>query len=68
LLPNSPAIDAGDDVVVGPPLNLVNDQRGLARKVGRRMDIGAIEYDPTQGRGEVFVVNTLADPELFNLR
>src|SRR5206468_3488574 len=30
----SPAIDAGDDAVTGPPDNLMTDQRGLPRKVG----------------------------------
>jgi hypothetical protein len=41
----SPAIDAGDDSVLGPPLNLTTDQRGtgFARKVGAHVDIGAYE-------------------------
>jgi CSLREA domain-containing protein len=39
----SPAIDAGDDSVTGPPLNLTTDQRGLARKWGLHVDIGAYE-------------------------
>ena len=36
LLPGSPAIDAGDDSALGPPLNLAADQRGLpfVREVG----------------------------------
>ncbi|HEX7408088.1 MAG TPA: choice-of-anchor Q domain-containing protein, partial [Candidatus Binatia bacterium] len=37
----SPAIDAGDDGVTGPPLNLTTDQRGLPRLSGAHVDIGA---------------------------
>src|SRR5215471_9861060 len=45
LLPGSPAIDAGDDTVLGPPFNLTTDQRGpgFPRKVGAHVDIGAFE-------------------------
>lgn len=39
----SAAIDAGDDAVTGPPLNLLTDQRGLPRQVGAHVDIGAFE-------------------------
>jgi hypothetical protein len=39
----SPAIDAGDDAVLGPPDNLATDQRGLPRKAGLQIDIGAYE-------------------------
>ncbi len=39
----SPAIDAGDDAVTGPPDNLTTDQRGLPRKAGLHVDIGAYE-------------------------
>jgi predicted outer membrane repeat protein len=39
----SPAIDAGDDAVTGPPLNLTTDQRGLPRQTGAHVDIGAYE-------------------------
>jgi CSLREA domain-containing protein len=39
----SPAIDAGDDAVTGPPLNLTTDQRGLPRLSGEHVDIGAYE-------------------------
>jgi hypothetical protein len=44
-LPSSPAIDAGDDAVLNPPLNLATDQRGFARMVGAHVDIGAVEFD-----------------------
>lgn len=44
LLPGSPAIDAGSDVLLGSPYNLTTDQRGLARKSGAHVDIGAFEY------------------------
>ncbi len=39
----SPAIDAGDDTVTGPPDNLTADQRGLPRRAGAHVDIGAYE-------------------------
>jgi predicted outer membrane repeat protein len=45
LLPGSPAIDAGDDGVLGSPLFLTTDQRGVGfpRKSGAHLDIGAFE-------------------------
>jgi len=39
----SPAIDAGDDSVTGPPDNLTTDQRGMSRLSGAHVDIGAYE-------------------------
>ena len=39
----SPAIDAGDDTVTGPPHNLTLDQRGQPRLSGSHVDIGAYE-------------------------
>ena len=42
----SPAIDAGDDAVIGPPHNLTTDQRGLPRLAGAHVDIGAYEVQP----------------------
>jgi hypothetical protein len=46
LLSGSPAIDAGDDTVFGPPLSLMSDQRGpdFTRKAGSHVDIGAFEF------------------------
>jgi hypothetical protein len=48
LLAGSPAIDAGDDSVLGPGIGLTTDQRGpgFARKVGLHVDIGAFEFVP----------------------
>ena len=43
LLPGSPAIDGGDDSVLGPPYNLTTDQRGEPRLQGAHVDIGAFE-------------------------
>lgn len=43
LLTGSPAIDAGDDAVLGPPASLTTDQRGYPRKSGQHVDIGAYE-------------------------
>jgi CSLREA domain-containing protein len=66
LLPGSPAIDGGDDTVLGPPLSLTTDQRGpgFPRKLGNQVDIGAFEYesDPTQN-GPGFVVTTNVDDD-----
>jgi hypothetical protein len=45
LLPDSPAIDAGDDAILYPPYNLAIDQRGERRTSGAHVDIGAIEYN-----------------------
>lgn len=39
----SPALDAGDDTIIGSPLNLTNDSRGYPRKSGSHVDIGAYE-------------------------
>jgi CSLREA domain-containing protein len=56
LLYNSPAIDAGDDTVTGPPLNLTKDQRGLPRSddgdltAGSHVDIGAYERQMIEER------------------
>jgi len=45
LLAGSPAIDAGDDSVLGSPLFLITDQRGFPRKLGSHVDIGAFEAE-----------------------
>ena len=39
----SPAMDAGDDAILGSPFNLVTDQRGEPRENGAHVDIGAYE-------------------------
>jgi hypothetical protein len=49
LLDTSPAINAGDDNVLGPPSNLFGDQRGFARKTGSHVDIGAFESSSVPG-------------------
>ena len=48
LLPGSPAIDSGDDSVLGVPHNLTTDQRGpgFPRLQGAHVDIGAYEAAP----------------------
>jgi hypothetical protein len=46
LLHGSPALDAGDDGLLGPPYNLTTDQRGFPRKAGAHVDIGAFEFQP----------------------
>ena len=43
LLSGSPALNAGDDALLSPPFNLATDQRGLPRKFGTHVDIGAFE-------------------------
>jgi hypothetical protein len=47
LMTGSPAIDAGDDTVLGSPLFLTTDQRGsgFPRKVCAHVDIGATEFN-----------------------
>ncbi len=60
LLPGSPAIDAGDDAVLGAPYNLTTDQRGSPRKLGAHVDIGAYEYDVAQSDATL-VVNTTSE-------
>jgi len=51
LLSGSPAIDAGDDSVLGPPLSLTTDQRGstFPRLSGPHVDIGAFELQVPVG-------------------
>ena len=58
LLPGSPAIDSGDDAVLGPPHNLTTDQRGQPRLQGVHVDIGAYESAPVFPH---FVVNSTGD-------
>ena len=47
LMTGSPAIDAGDDTVLGDPFNLTTDQRGpgFPRQVCAHVDIGAAEFN-----------------------
>ena len=47
LLPGSPAIDRGDDSVLGSPYSLTTDQRGFPREFGTHVDIGAYEVGPS---------------------
>lgn len=42
---DSPAANTGDDAVMGAPFNLTTDQRGVTRKIGTQVDIGAFESD-----------------------
>jgi hypothetical protein len=46
LLHGSPALDAGDDALLGAPYNLTTDQRGFPRQAGGHVDIGAFEFQP----------------------
>jgi hypothetical protein len=43
LLAGSPALDTGDDALLSAPFNVGTDQRGLPRKSGTHVDIGAYE-------------------------
>lgn len=52
LRPGSPAVDAGDDSIVGV------DQRGQPRLVGSHVDIGAFERNPSQSAIVSFAVHT----------
>lgn len=44
LQPGSPALDAGDDSLLGSPWFLASDARGYPRKLGAHVDIGAYEF------------------------
>jgi hypothetical protein len=43
--PDSPAVDTGDDALPDEPTNLTADQRGLRRRGGAHVDIGAFELN-----------------------
>jgi hypothetical protein len=43
LLSGSPALDSGDDSLLAAPAGLTTDQRGLPRKSGSHVNIGALE-------------------------
>jgi hypothetical protein len=45
LLSNSPAVDAGSDLVLNSPSSLSTDQRGYPRKIGGHVDMGAFEFE-----------------------
>lgn len=45
LLPDSPALNNGDDLILSSPYFLTTDERGLSRKVGAHVDIGAFESE-----------------------
>ena len=55
LLQCSPALDNGDAGIVGPPFDLLSDQRGQPRQAGRSVDIGAFE---SRAFPEIIVVVT----------
>jgi hypothetical protein len=57
LLPNSPALDAGDDSLTN---DLASDQRGDPRLSGRHVDIGAFEFQ-TAGYAAPTIVAQSAD-------
>jgi hypothetical protein len=71
LLMGSPAIDAGDDAVLGPPTNLTIDQRGYPRKSGLHADIGAFELQPAtlsiRQTGNNVLLSWLTDAAGFTL-
>jgi hypothetical protein len=65
LLTGSPAIETGDDSVLGAPLFLTTDQRGAGfpRKVGAHVDIGAFELSfdtclKDSSTGNLFLFNS----------
>jgi hypothetical protein len=63
LLSDSPALDAGTDAVVGPPLNLQTDQRGRPRRAGLAVDIGAFETQPDNTAPVVASINSFSVAE-----
>jgi CSLREA domain-containing protein len=62
LLSDSPAVNKGDDALLAAPHNLATDQRGMARKVGAAVDVGAYEVQSLPQTGPTLVVNSTADP------
>ncbi|MBI3866960.1 MAG: right-handed parallel beta-helix repeat-containing protein [Verrucomicrobia bacterium] len=66
LLEDSPAIDAGDDGVLGPPLIVTTDARGLPRLSGVHVDIGAFELRTSTGT--TFTVQNVLDAGPGSLR
>jgi hypothetical protein len=64
LLPGSPALNAGDDTMLSSPYFLTADERGLPRKFGAHVDIGAYESDVTFGNAVVTtaLVTPFEDP------
>jgi CSLREA domain-containing protein len=61
LLAGSPALDIGDDTIRAVPTSLSTDQRGMPRRMGVHVDIGAYERDVAQS-GPNLVVNSTNDP------
>jgi uncharacterized phage infection (PIP) family protein YhgE len=67
LLLDSPAVEAGDDTLLGPPHNLQTDQRGVVRKFGGHIDIGAFELnDPRVNLQELIDELTQQNALLLN--
>ena len=61
LAPTSPAVDKGDDAVLGAPYDLTRDQRDsdlFPRKLMAHVDIGAFEVDRPQAGQDLVVTNT----------
>ena len=63
--PGSPAINVGSDSVTS---FLGFDQRGLPRKAGTHVDIGAVEVEPTDTNAANAIVTTTADSGFGSLR
>ncbi len=62
LLCGSPALNTGDNSVLGAPLNLSTDQRGLPRKFNSNVDIGAFEIQSTEANCNFANGNTITLP------
>ena len=60
LLTGSPAIEAGDGSVVGAPLFIITDQRGLPRLAGLEVDMGAFELQPAPATVNVPLLTEIA--------
>jgi hypothetical protein len=68
LLSGSPALNAGDDALLSPPFNLATDQRGLPRKFGTHVDIGAFEsqslLQATQAQSQITSMTSLPNGQI----
>jgi hypothetical protein len=61
LLPNSPALEAGNNAILSPPYDIATDQRGFPRGFNMYVDIGAYEthviWPPTTAMTLAPVIN-----------
>jgi hypothetical protein len=60
LLHGSPALNAGDDRLIGPAFRVMMDQRGFQRRSGGHVDIGALEFQSGGSKPPLVMANRSA--------